>query len=174
MNFNIDIQFSDNEPLEEGEKALLFKNISVLQELIMKYELVNRLPKEGFNNLTQDPAIRIIFCSDETIRQINTQFRGIDSPTDVITFPFEMTQSEENFPFTPESEIYVSLDTAAGQAGEQGHSFIDELLVLIVHGICHAFGMDHEKSEEEADKMRAQEAQFLKDTGLDFLAPLTQ
>jgi probable rRNA maturation factor len=95
-----------------------------------------------FNNDISKIRFDISFCNNETIHQINKEYRGKDSPTDVITF--SLFADDENaiiYRKTAElGQIIISIDTAEKQAKE---SLEKEILTLICHGILHLFGFDH-------------------------------
>lgn len=103
-------------------------------------------------NLPFPEEITVIFVSDEYIKSLNQKFREIDRPTDVLTFSYDNL-----------AEIYISLDTAKKQAAEFSHEFSAEVALLLVHGLLHATGLDHEKSEADAKQMRFLEKQILED-----------
>ncbi len=169
----IPVEYDQTPEFSPADRDFISQKISVLQELILENDLENRLPESEKRNKDR-LIIRVVICSDATIREINQRFREIDSPTDVITFPFPMTKSEDEFDALPEAEIYISADTAARQATEQGHSLAEEIIVLAVHGVCHAFGFDHELSEPEAREMKTMESFLLNGLELAYLSPLTQ
>ena len=85
----------------------------------------------------------IAFVSDKTIRQLNRQFRGIDKATDVLSFPADETD-ESNL-----GDIAISVETAAAQAKENGLKFDEEVAQLILHGLLHLAGYDHETDNGE-------------------------
>ena len=89
----------------------------------------------------------IAFVSDKTIRQLNRQFRGIDKATDVLSFPAGDTD-ESNL-----GDIAISVDTAAAQAKENGLKFDEEVAQLILHGLLHLCGYDHETDDGEMNKL---------------------
>ena len=89
----------------------------------------------------------IAFVSDKTIRQFNQQFRGIDKATDVLSFPAGDTD-ESNL-----GDIAISVDTAAAQAKENGLKFEEEVAQLILHGLLHLCGYDHETDDGEMNKL---------------------
>lgn len=103
-------------------------------------------------------SISIILTDNETIHEINREYRGKDKPTDVISFAYR----DEPFP-SPEDiaeelgDIYISLEKAEEQAPEFEVTFRDELKRLLVHGILHLLGYDHERSPEDEKKMQALE-----------------
>ena len=106
--------------------------------------------------------VGITLVDNEEIRQINAEYRQIDSATDVLSFALD---EGEEFPVLPGEEhllgdIIVSLERAQEQALEYGHSLERELAYLLIHGFLHLLGYDH---MQEADKkvMREQEERVL-------------
>jgi probable rRNA maturation factor len=89
----------------------------------------------------------IAFVSDKRIRELNRQFRGIDGATDVLSFPTD-GPDESNL-----GDIAISVDTAAAQAKENGLSFDDEIAQLILHGLLHLSGYDHETDNGEMNRL---------------------
>jgi len=87
----------------------------------------------------------IAFVSDKTIRQLNRQFRHIDKATDVLSFP---AGDPPNL-----GDIAVSVDTATRQAKENGLTFDEEVAQLILHGLLHLCGYDHETDEGEMNRL---------------------
>lgn len=110
--------------------------------------------------------ISIVFTDSETVQKLNRDYRGVDEPTDVLAFYMLPRQGDDfSFVLPPDSithlgEIIISYPQAVEQAKEQGHSVEQELALLIIHGILHLLGYDHEQPEEEA-KMRAREKELL-------------
>jgi len=91
-----------------------------------------------------ESSATIAFVSDKKIRELNRQFRGVDKATDVLSFP-----AGENINL---GDIAVSVDTAAVQAKENGLSFNDEIAQLILHGLLHLCGYDHETDKGEMNR----------------------
>jgi len=110
--------------------------------------------------------VSLVFTDSETVQKLNRDYRGVDAPTDVLAFNMLPRQGDDfSFVLPPDSithlgEIIVSYPQAVEQAKEQGHSVDKELALLIIHGILHLLGYDHEQPEEEA-KMRAKEKELL-------------
>lgn len=92
----------------------------------------------------------LVLVSDKKIRELNRLWRGFDKATDVLSFPIELEPPEKELPYEL-GEIVVSLDTARAQAEEHGHSFDRELAFLIVHGMLHILGFDHESKADEKE-----------------------
>lgn len=92
----------------------------------------------------------IAFVSDRQIRQLNRQFRGIDNPTDVLSFPSEDLSgpSGKNL-----GDIAISLERAAIQAEENGMTLDNEISQLILHGLLHLCGYDHETDDGQMNRL---------------------
>ncbi|MGK2966825.1 MAG: rRNA maturation RNase YbeY [Tepidiformaceae bacterium] len=108
-------------------------------------------------------GLSILVTDDEEVRSMNNQFLGIDAPTDVLSFPDDAPDfvQAESEPFL--GDIAIALPTAARQAVVAGHSLDAELRHLLVHGILHLCGYDHEVSPEEETRMRQREEHYLGD-----------
>lgn len=114
--------------------------------------------------------LSVLLCDDATIWPLNRDFRGKDRPTDVLAFAQREGMA---FPGPDDilGDVVVSLETAARQAAERGHSTEAELRILLVHGICHLLGFDHER-DEDAEVMEAKERELLRELGaVVFAAP---
>lgn len=119
---------------------------------------------EKFDELCE---VDVSFVSNRKIREYNRQFRNIDRETDVLSFPL----GDEEFEVDPDTDavllgdIVISLEKAAEQAKEYGHSFEREVGFLTVHSVLHLLGYDH-IDEDEGDVMRAHEKGILEKIGL--------
>ena len=89
----------------------------------------------------------LFVCSDEEIRALNKEYRGIDAPTDVLSFPSGSENPESGGIFL--GDIAISLPTALRQSVKSGHPLGHELVLLIVHGVLHLLGYDHSTKDEE-------------------------
>lgn len=107
--------------------------------------------------LDDDEQLSLTLCDDPYIQKLNREWRKIDKPTDVLSFPMDDEQLL--------GDLVISLDTAQRQAEERQHTARDELRVLMVHGILHLLGYDHETTREEYDEMRAAERKLLNRLG---------
>lgn len=108
--------------------------------------------------------VSLSLVNDEEIRRLNRQYRGIDKPTDVLSFP-QMEPGEtieegedEAGPPPHFGDIVISVPRAVAQAREYGHSVERELGFLFVHGLLHLFGYDHDTEASERDMFARQEA----------------
>ena len=116
------------------------------------------LQYEEFN---EDCEISLSIVTNEEIHDINKQFRNIDSPTDVLSFPQLTFEEGEEADVNENGEIVlgdiiISIDRAKEQAEEYGHSLKRELACLSVHSMLHLMGYDHMVPEEEEDMFRRQ------------------
>jgi len=94
-----------------------------------------------------DSEITIVITDDESLRALNFEFREINSPTDVLSFPADFTDPETEAPYL--GDILISYPRAKSQADKAGNSVIDELQVLVVHGVLHLLGYDHTNPQEK-------------------------
>ena len=88
----------------------------------------------------------IAFVSDKAIRELNRQFRNVDKATDVLSFPADESDKLNL------GDIAISVDTAARQAKENGLTFDEEVAQLILHGLLHLSGYDHETDNGEMNR----------------------
>jgi probable rRNA maturation factor len=86
-----------------------------------------------------DGEVDVLFAGDRTLRRLNRSYRGKDKATDVLSFP-----AAEELAGLHGGDLAISLDTAKRQAEEHGHTLRDEVRVLLLHGLLHLAGMDHE------------------------------
>ena len=100
----------------------------------------------------RDRDATIVFVADAAIRKLNRQFRGKDSATDVLSFPAQAESFEANAEPTL-GEIVISLDRAQAQAKENGLTTVNEVEQLILHGLLHLCGHDHEKDKGEMNRL---------------------
>jgi probable rRNA maturation factor len=89
----------------------------------------------------------IAFVSDKNIRKLNRQFRNVDKATDVLSFPAG-DEEETNL-----GDIAISVETAAAQAKDNGLTFENEIAQLILHGLLHLSGYDHETDNGEMNRL---------------------
>ena len=109
--------------------------------------------------------LSILLTGDEDIHHINVDYRGIDKPTDVIAFAMnEGVFSEINDNIL--GDVVISLDTAKRQASERGVDVMDEVVFLLIHGILHLLGYDHEVNDRERRKMEDKERELLNQLGI--------
>ena len=86
--------------------------------------------------------VSVLLTTDAAVRKLNRQFRGKNKPTDVLSFPAEGIGAE-----ALAGDLAISIDTARRQAAEQDHALACELKILILHGLLHLAGYDHESDD---------------------------
>jgi len=105
----------------------------------------------------KDIVFNIIIVDNDTIWKLNREYRGIDRPTDVISFALEDNTDFVDIGFRVLGDIYISIDKANEQAINYGHSLIRELSFLSIHGLLHLLGYDHINKEDEEKMFSLQE-----------------
>ncbi len=135
-------------------------NANQLQKIVLK-----TLDSEG---IVSPAEIGLVITDSKTIRKLNRTYRGDDKSTDVLAFhmvPSSNQKTEPPFIDPPDGihhlgEVVISYPQAVKQAQQQGNSIERELALLIVHGVLHLLGYDHELPHEN-QQMRAQENEIL-------------
>ena len=131
-------------------------------------------------NCPYEFEVNVTFTDNEGIRQINRDFRGLDMPTDVLSFPmvsyerpgdFSGLEQDSASNFHPETgelllgDIVISLERAREQAQEYGHSLQREICFLAAHSMLHLFGYDH-MEEQERIVMEQKQEKVLQSLGI--------
>ena len=138
---NVEIFNETNEEIED------LKILKPLLEYARKYEGLEDTELE----------FSIIIVDNERIHEINKEYRGIDRPTDVISFALEDSEGVELENYRILGDIYISIDKVKEQAKEYGHSEKRELSFLSVHGLLHLLGYDHMNKIDEEKMFGLQE-----------------
>ncbi|XP_051137274.1 endoribonuclease YBEY, chloroplastic [Andrographis paniculata] len=107
--------------------------------------------------------LSVLLCNDEFIRKLNKEWRDEDHATDVLSMSQHIP--ELKLPILMMGDIVISVETAARQAEERGHTLIDEIRILMVHGLLHLLGFDHELSDEAEEEMENEEEYLLNGLG---------
>ena len=111
--------------------------------------------------------ISVTFVDLDEIHELNKQYRGVDKPTDVLSFP-QFDDLEEEIPEVCEiclGDVVICEQKAREQAEEFGHSFERELVYLFTHSVLHLLGYDH-MEDDEKKAMREREEEIMKQIGL--------
>ena len=147
---------------------IIYKDIEEVRswEDIVKKVFEECFKEEGLQD--SKLYITVTFTNPENIQSINKEYRNIDKPTDVLSFPmFEKEEldtkiQEKNFSYQDIlGDIVISIPKVEEQAKEYGHSFERELSYMLVHGFYHLMGYDH-MEEEDKKEMRTKEENILK------------
>lgn len=143
----------------EFEKELLQTMISAANKAV---EL------EGFTEEERDRIeISVTFVDMDEIHELNREYRGVDAPTDVLSFP-QFDDLVEDIPEIGEialGDVVICRQKAEAQAEEFGHSFKREVIYLFTHSVLHLLGYDHEEDDDRAE-MRAREEEIMDFLGI--------
>ncbi|KAM0932560.1 putative sugar-phosphatase [Dioscorea sansibarensis] len=114
---------------------------------------------DKFDNI----ELSVLLCNDDFIRKLNKEWRDEDHATDVLSMSQHIPGLD--IPILMLGDIVISIETAARQAEERDHTIVDEIRILLVHGLLHLLGFDHEISIEAETEMEKEEGLVLKSLG---------
>ena len=117
-------------------------------------------------NVDEPCEIGVTLTNDEGIHVINRENRGVDRPTDVLSFPIDEMDYDLNCRYL--GDMVLSLERAEAQSKEYGGGYAHEVQYLTVHSVLHLLGYDHLDEGVEKAKMRAREKAIMKELGYDF------
>ncbi len=148
-------------------------NIIYEEEQVVTQEILNKMVEaaeyaaqmEGLES--QRCEISVTFVEQEEIRELNREYRNVDSVTDVLSFP-QFDDLQEDMPEVGEiclGDVVICKERAALQAEEFGHSFEREIIYLFVHSVLHLLGYDHMEEVEKA-AMRDREEKIMEHIGV--------
>ncbi|GGG10644.1 rRNA maturation RNase YbeY [Paenibacillus abyssi] len=145
------------------------ETIDLPKSFVERLEQLLRLAGEAEG--IAEGEVALTFVDDAEIHRLNKDYRGIDRPTDVLSFAmqeegedepdivFEVESEDEQDPFSGMlGDIIISVERAKAQSEEYGHSLERELGFLFVHGFLHLLGYDHQDAASEAEMTAKQEA----------------
>lgn len=137
-------------------------------KMLIRRAIAETLAFEQYNN---DVEVSVTLTDNENIQDLNLRFRGIDAPTDVLSFPLFDFEGETDEPPVDEiqnmlGDIVLNLERTQTQAEEYGHSFEREAAFLTVHSMLHLLGYDHETGEDDEADMRARQRAIMERMGL--------
>ena len=136
--FEIEIQNDAGYPINEGQL------IEAAQ-----WVLADHVPE-------QHCAMTVVISDDEHVAQLNRQYRGVDAPTDVLSFPAD--EPPIVLPDEPRylGDLVIAYPYAAAQAEREGHAIQESLVLLVVHGTLHLLGYDHDNMARRSEMWAAQ------------------
>lgn len=141
---------------------IYFENAQEALPLTYKLKMLVREAIEAtldLENYQNTAEVSVTFTDNEGIHELNARYRGVDRPTDVLSFPlFDYDGTSEEPPVDEMmnmlGDIVISLEKAKEQAEQFGHSFEREVAFLTAHSMLHLLGYDHELGEDEDREMR--------------------
>ncbi|HVR39221.1 MAG TPA: rRNA maturation RNase YbeY [Thermoanaerobaculia bacterium] len=119
---------------------------SYVRKVVLTLDKLDRLEE-------QIAEVSIAFIDDEAMATLNRQFRKKNRTTDVLTFPADDSYADPSRSGRPLGDIVISIDQARRQANDEKHSLATEVRYLILHGILHALGYDHETDHGEMNAL---------------------
>lgn len=112
--------------------------------------LASALIKKELSTGAEIVTLGVRFASDREVRRVNRDYRGKDKPTDVLSFPGGPEEEDGSYHV---GDILISIPTARRQAAERGQPVERELKVLLLHGLLHCLGYDHEADQGEMERL---------------------
>lgn len=150
------------------DNAQKSRPVTYKMKMLVRNAIEATLDEEQYENPCE---VSVTFTDNEGIHALNRQYRGVDRPTDVLSFPLFDYEGTSEEPPVDEwigilGDIVLSLEQAEKQAEEFGHSFEREVAFLCVHSMLHLLGYDHETGEEDEREMRAKQTKIMSALGL--------
>lgn len=143
--------------LDDGGRVATLALDRIKRNLALALDYLGRTEEAG-----EHFEISVVFLDDAGIRELNRDFRGKDAATDVLSFSqYEGDEMPAPDDVVPLGDLVLSVETAAKQAREIGHSEEYEWHRLLVHGLFHLLGYDHERSPDEERLMQDKEDALL-------------
>lgn len=136
MMFEIDVQNEESHPVNEE------RLIAAVREVMQRHDV-----EDG-------TAVTIVITSNEEVAALNRDFRGVDSPTDILSFPADIPPMPGEPPYL--GDLIIAYPYASAQAARLNHALMDSLSLLVVHGTLHLLGYDHDTLENKTEMWEAQ------------------
>jgi probable rRNA maturation factor len=137
MTFNIEIQNEDDYPV----------NVQRLQKAVVTV-LSN-------HKVEHAASLTIVITTNEAVTELNHQYRGVNAPTDILSFPADALPEEiQEAPYL--GDLVIAYPYAAAQAQNEKHNLDDSLDLLVIHGTLHLLGYDHDTQENRAEMWAVQ------------------
>jgi probable rRNA maturation factor len=122
------------------------------------------------HEVEEGSAVTVVIANDDEVRRLNAQFRGVDAPTDILSFPAEALPDEIEGEVPYLGDLIIAYPYASRQAQEAGHALDDDLVLLAIHGTLHLLGYDHDNATNQ-EAMWAEQAEALVAAGIDVDVP---
>jgi probable rRNA maturation factor len=122
------------------------------------------------HEVEEGSAVTVVITNDDEVRRLNAQFRGVDAPTDILSFPAEALPDEIEGEVPYLGDLIIAYPYASRQAQEAGHALGDDLVLLAIHGTLHLLGYDHDSAANQ-EAMWVEQAAALAAAGISFDVP---
>lgn len=143
--------------MSPGDSTVLFRALPIRPHLTPEHRrALKNFVRQASSRVGGGSSFTCLVTNDNQLRRLNREFLGHDYATDVLSFP--ALEKNGNL-----GELAISVERAQAQAREFGHSLLDEMQILILHGLLHLTGMDHEKDRGE---MARAERKWRRELGL--------
>lgn len=139
-DYEIEVQNDDEYPINPERLILAIKTTLALQETVAGCQ------------------ITVVMTDNDGVQALNREFRNVDAPTDILSFPFSNTPDVASYL----GDLVIAFPYASAQAEREQHALEDSLMLLVVHGTLHLLGYDHDTPENRQDMWDAQEEALLK------------
>jgi probable rRNA maturation factor len=114
---------------------------------------IRRLVKRVLAQEKKEYTLAVVFLDDRAMSELNSTYKGREGPTDVLAFSMREGEDTE-YADDVLGDIFISLDRAREQARELGHRFKDEIMILVLHGLLHLLGYDHQTMRRRLRRLR--------------------
>ena len=149
---------------EMSEGVIAFYVKENYHELVTEKTILNAVETTlVYGRVDDSPSMTVMITDDEHLQEMNQRYRGIDKPTDVLAFETDFTDPDLDSRYL--GDVVISYQQARIQAEMRGHQVEEELQLLVVHGVLHLLGFDHD-SPSGKEEMWSLQSQALNDLGL--------
>lgn len=128
--------------------------LETILDIPFDLSLLDEAARAALDHQSATGDLTLVLTDDEQLHRLNRDFLGIDTPTDVLSFPASESDPETGAHYL--GDILLSIPRAEAQARSAGHSLADEARLLVVHGVLHLLGHDHAEPDEKARMWQAQ------------------
>jgi probable rRNA maturation factor len=136
---------------------------STLPSLPVSAEMIERAAAAALSNQKVEGDLTVGLCDDAQLQQLNLQYLGVDSPTDVLAFASSDKDPDSGRLYL--GDVIISIPQAQTHAQAAGHPLASEVQLLVVHGVLHLLGYDHAQAATKS-RMWAVQAEVLQEIGL--------
>jgi probable rRNA maturation factor len=154
LDIDVDVATADWAALPQADAVVR----RALEAALADAGLADELPDHG------EVALRL--TDDEEVRGLNARFRGLDKPTDVLSFPQAGSGGDDSPGAEMLGDIVIAFGVTARDAADEGKPLDEHLAHLVVHGFLHLLGYDHETGEADAEQMEHTERRILASLGI--------
>ncbi len=126
--------------------------------------VIQRAAQAALTNQSADGDLTVVLTDDARLHELNREYLGVDSPTDVLSFPASETDPETGANYL--GDILISIPRADEQAKAAAHPLESEVQLLVVHGVLHLLGYDHAAAKEKTKMWKAQD-EIMRSIGLE-------